>query len=36
MNYANNLFPIYTIITGVLVLSFVYCIWAFSTIKKLI
>lgn len=35
MNYANNLFPIYTIIVGVLVLSFVYCIWAFSAVKKL-
>lgn len=35
MNYANNLFPIYTIIMGALVLSFIYCIWAFSTVKKI-
>jgi diguanylate cyclase (GGDEF)-like protein len=34
-DYKNSLFPIYMIITGVLVLSFVYCIWAFSTVKKL-
>lgn len=35
MTYANNLFPIYTIITGVLILSFIYCLWAFSMVRKL-
>lgn len=35
MNYNNNLFPIYVIITGVLILSFIYCIWEFSAVKKL-
>lgn len=35
IDYASHFFPIYTIILGALVLSFVYCIWAFSTAKKI-
>lgn len=35
IDYASSLFPILTIIVGALVLSFVYCIWAFSTAKKI-
>lgn len=35
ISYTDSVFPIYTIILGALVLSFVYCIWAFSTVKKI-
>jgi diguanylate cyclase (GGDEF)-like protein len=31
----NNVVPIYMISTAILILSLVYCMWAFSTIKRL-
>jgi len=32
--FTNNSLPIYTIVTTILILSLIYCTWAFSTINK--
>jgi diguanylate cyclase (GGDEF)-like protein len=34
INNSTNIYPVYVITTAILILSLIYCMWAFSTIKR--